>query len=332
MFLVVYGVTCLATPFIKALRLRSIENQITFLSKLLEDGYDDVLQQRFPEGKMFSNALLGLSTIEYANHNEMYSKRYASLVDTCILRMLSKEARNGFDISMNPQYGMFYNGWTLLVINTYSQSPLSKYTEITEVLSSKSKEIEQRLQDAQEDSIHVLDTYSGSNWPADNLIGLVSLKNKYLQKDWLNTILKTTKDQEELIHHAGLNRHKARGSSSAMITYCLSKIAPAFAKEYNSIYRARFVDSFLRVDLVLEHTDGSNIMDVDSGPVIFGYGASATVMNIKTQASLGRINGRNSWAMMNLIGLPINLFGQKYYLLKQEPMLDLFLLWGAVEL
>ena len=74
------------------------------------------------------------------------------------------------------------------------------------------------------------------------------------------------------------------------------------------------------------------MMDIDSGPVIFGHGTSATVMTVKTQASLGMINGKHSWAFMNLIGIPINLFGKKYYLLQQEPMLDLFLLWSAVEL
>jgi hypothetical protein len=330
--LLVYAAICVLTPFVATLRVRSIENQITYLSALLDDGYDDTLQEKFPEGKMFSNALLSLSIIEYADGNDIRSKHYASIVDKCISRMLSDEARISFDARMEPKYGMFYNGWTLLVINTYRDSKLSELSMIDETLAVESARIERRLQDAQNDTVRILDTYFGTNWPADNLIGIVPLKNGALKNDWLNVLLETTEDEDGLIHHAGFSPPVACGSSSALITYCLGKINPELAKDYNTAYRDKFVDSFLDIDLVLEHSDRSNVMDVDSGPVLFGYGASATVMNVKTQASLGRINGKCSWALLNLIGLPVNALGQKFYLLQQEPMLDLFLLWGAVEL
>lgn len=55
-------------------------------------------------------------------------------------------------------------------------------------------------------------------------------------------------------------------------------------------------------------------------------------MNIKTQASLDQPGARMTWSWMNVIGVPVNLFGEKYYIFKQEPMLDLFMLWSAVEL
>lgn len=330
--LLVYGVTCLVTPFVTILKTRAIENQITFLSEILGDGYDDKLQQRFPEGKIFSNALLALSIIEYSDHHGINSKHYASIVDQCVIRMLSNNAKASFDVNIKPKYGMFYNGWTLLVINTYRASTLNEQSDIKDLLNKESNQIEERLQQAQTDSLRVLDTYSGSNWPADNLIGLVSLSDKSLQTIWLDLIQKATNNTEGLIHHAGFNPNEVRGSSSALITYCLGRISPNKAQTYNLIYRNQFVDSFLGLDLVFEHYDHSSVMDVDSGPIIFGYGASATVMNVKTQASLGLRNGKRSWALLNLLGLPVNLFGKKYYLLQQEPMLDLFLLWGAVEL
>jgi hypothetical protein len=73
-------------------------------------------------------------------------------------------------------------------------------------------------------------------------------------------------------------------------------------------------------------------MDVDSGPVVMGYGASATIMNIKAQACIGNTKSRISWAAINLIAVPINIFNKKFYLMKKEPMLDLFMLWGCTEL
>lgn len=72
--------------------------------------------------------------------------------------------------------------------------------------------------------------------------------------------------------------------------------------------------------------------DVDSGPIVFGYGASATIMNIKAQAVLGVPKAKNTWALINLIGIPINMGYKKFYIFKQEPMLDLFMLWGSVSL
>ncbi len=330
--ILLYGITCFITPYNKALRIRSIENQIDYLSDILDNGYDDYLQKRFPEGKMFSNALLGLSIIEYCDRYQIYEEQYAAITDRCVKRILSLEATRSFDSSIEPKYGMFYNGWALLILKTYLQSDLYMYSGIKTEVARQSGNFEERLKEAQQDSIKVLESYIGSNWPADNLIGLIALDDTSVRDQWLDVILKTTKNQDGLIHHAGGNHEKIRGSSSAMSTYCLSRMKSTLAEEYNKNYRKNFVDSFLGIDLVLEHTDRSNVMDVDSGPVIFGYGASATVMNIKTQASLELDNGKNSWALMNVIGLPINVSGQKFYLLQQEPMLDLFLLWGAVEL
>lgn len=86
------------------------------------------------------------------------------------------------------------------------------------------------------------------------------------------------------------------------------------------------------LQLVKENENGSNDSDYDSGPVIFGYGAAATIMNIKTQASLGDKNSTITWAFFNLISLPVNIFQSKYYLFQQEPMFDLFMLWSAVEM
>ncbi len=103
-------------------------------------------------------------------------------------------------------------------------------------------------------------------------------------------------------------------------------------EEYNNDFKKIFIDDYCGVQLVKENEDGSDNMDVDSGPVVFGYGASATIMNIKTQASMKDSNSKRTWAVMNTISIPINIFGSKYYLFKKEPMFDIFMLWGCVEL
>jgi len=196
----------------------------------------------------------------------------------------------------------------------------------------QSNDIEERLTYTQNENLRVLDTYDDANWPADNLIGSMSIRNEQLKENWINVIMESAKHESGLIHHSGSNKSEIRGSSSAMITFCLSKSGYKEIDKYNDTFSDLFIDEFLGIQLVKENENGSNYMDVDSGPVLFGYGASATIMNIKTQASLGNSKSKFTWAAMNVIALPINIFKKKYYLLKQEPMLDLFMLWGCTEL
>jgi len=75
-----------------------------------------------------------------------------------------------------------------------------------------------------------------------------------------------------------------------------------------------------------------NSEDIDSGPIILGFGSVATIMNAKAMATLDIKGAKSTWSFLNFIGLPINLFGKKYYLLGKEPIYDIFLLWIAVDL
>lgn len=327
-----YVFLCLITPYINVLKNRSDKNQISYLSEIIDKGYDNTLQNRFPEGKIFSNALLALSTIEYCDNNRIFNEKYSKIVDKCIRRIQSKRAVQIFSESMSPKYGMFYNGWSNLVYSTYKGSQLFKYSEIQEIVSEASNEIEERIARTQNDSLRILDSYIGTNWPADNMIGISSISNDTLKAKWIEVIMSNAKHKSGLINHVSSNVSEIRGSSNAMITYCLGKSHYQDIEHYNEVFRSKLIDEYIGIQLVKENENGSNSMDVDSGPVVFGYGASATIMNIKAQASLGNEKSRLTWAAMNTLALPINIFNKKYYLMKKEPMLDLFMLWGSTEL
>ncbi len=329
--ILVYLFLCLSTPFNNFLKKRSIKNQINYLSDILDAGYDDKLQERFPEGKLFSNSILALSIIEFCENNSLALEKYSIIVDKCVERILSDQALNAFDPGIKPKYGMFYNGWTNYVLAKYQKSELFKYSSIKPNIKKESEIIQKRIIAEQTDSLSVLDTYLGSNWPADNLIGLISIDNDTLQQQWLNKIFESAEHESGLIHHSGGLPFEIRGSSQAMMSFCLNEMEYSQVIEYCQKFEDLFIDEYLGVQLVKESEDGSNHMDVDSGPVVWGYGASATIMNIKTQASLKNKNSKRTWAIMNLISCPIHIFGSKYYLFKQEPMLDLFMLWGSVE-
>lgn len=326
-----YFVICFTTPFNKSLRNRSIENQINYLSQILDQGYDDQLQSRYPEGRVFSNALLALSIIEHCNKTDNVSSEYSKTVDKCIQRILSENSLKNFHSHINPPYGMFYNGWVNHVLVSYTKSSLFHFSEIQKEILASSQTIESRLIAAQKDGIKLLDSYAGSHWPADNLIGIVSFQDSSLKHLWLEKIFSQSAHPTKLIHHAGDNPSIIRGSSSALMTYCLGKIPYPNLIQYNDTYKETFVDQYFGIQLVKENENGFNDSDYDSGPVIYGYGAAATIMNMKTQASLGNKNSEITWAFFNTISFPINLIQSKYYLFQQEPMFDLFMLWTAVE-
>jgi len=330
--IIIYVFICLITPYFNFLKHRSIENQICWLSEIMDNGYDDTLQSKFPEGKLFSNSILALSTIQYCDKNKIYDFKYSAIVDSCISRIQSKRTRRIFNSDMSPKYGIFYNGWSNLVYSKYKKSQLFKYSNLKSSIKDVSKKIEERIYQTQTDSLRILDTYIGSNWPADNLIGISSINNDSLKQIWIEKLFEETRHDSGLIHHAGSNERVIRGSSSAMMTYCLGLSDYSNIGKYNDLFHSIFIDEYLGVQLVKENEDASNSMDIDSGPVIFGYGASATIMNIKTQASLGNKKSKLTWAVMNTLGLSMNLFNKKYYLFKQEPMFDLFMLWGSTEL
>lgn len=327
-----YFIICVSTPFNKSLRQRSIKNQINYLSHILDQGYDDQLQSRYPEGKVFSIALLALSIIEHYNKTENVNAEYSKTVDKCIQRLLSENSLKNFPAHISPPYGMFYNGWVNHVLVSYINSALFQFSEMQKEILATSLMIELRFLSAQKDSIRLLDSYADAHWPADNLMGIVSIQDSVIGRLWLDKLLSGTDHPTKLINHAGDQQSIIRGSSSALMIYCLGKIPYPNLIQYNDRFKETFVDPYFGIQLVKENESGSNDSDYDSGPVTFGYGAAATIMNIKTQAILGNKNSKITWAFFNSISFPVNLFHSKYYLLKQEPMFDLFMLWAAVEI
>lgn len=298
----------------------------------MSNGYDNVLQRRFPEGKVFSNAIFSLSVIEYCDARKYFDAEFADIVDRNIERMLSETARRTFSFNMQPTYGIFYNGWCQFVLKKYQESQLFKFSTIPQVVISASSMMERRIWEFQKDSVRIVDTYAGTHWPADNMIGILSMDEDSIRNEWVNAIFRSAAHESGLVNHVGSQPAMIRGSSQAMITFCLGEMKNINVDEYNLKFKERFVDSYLGVQLVREHEDRSDRMDADSGPVLWGYGASATIMNIKAQATLNESSSKYTWAAMNTIAFPINIFGRKYYLLKKEPMFDIFMLWGSVSL
>lgn len=125
-----YAIVCFITPYNNYLLDRSINNQINYLSQILDEGYDDRMQARFPEGKLFSNALLALSTIDYCERTQISEKKYSLIVDKSIARFLSKQSLEVFDNTLQPETELSTKAgqiWSILNISKVTYSSIPKF-------------------------------------------------------------------------------------------------------------------------------------------------------------------------------------------------------------
>lgn len=322
----------MATLYMPFLLERSIQNQIEFISTELAHGADDRLQEEYPEGKTFANAIFALSLIKLSETIDMPLSDRAALIDQCIIRLLSTENKENFNQTLPLEYGAFYNGWINFTLMKYIQSPLFQYSNNRDSISDHHNELSQKIIASQSNGYNELETYAGSVWQADNLICIASIKYKAptLAQQWTQRLRDVASNRDGLIYHGSQDQHTVRGSSQALITYLLSQLDTAVANTYNHAYISNYRHQICGVQLVNEFKDKGE-QDIDSGPIILGYGSVASIMNMTAQASLNQPS-KWTWGFFNTLGVPIHIFGRKYFLFQQELMLDIFMLWASVEL
>jgi hypothetical protein len=307
---------------------KSIKNQIAYLQEEFDNNLGAAMQKKYPEGQLFSCLLFALSLIEYSEFNKEYVT--SDQVEKLILNTTTQKSRDNFEDDLALKYGAFYNGWINYTLKKYTSSELYKTSKQKEKIEAIKKKFTSRIINSQIDSIKLQETYSNAIWPADNLVCIASLDNQYseIRKAWLEKILSSSKDN--LINHYSGNKEEIRGSSQALINYFLIEIDGALAKKSYLEYKTRFQKEYFGIMLVREFEDGLESVDIDSGPIVFGIGSVATIMNNKLGERLNEKNTKNTLGFLNLIGLPVNLFGKKRYLFGIEPMYDIFLLWSSV--
>lgn len=328
LIIVLYFLSSFILPQSSFFRNRSIKNQINYLENSFDEGLSEKLQARFPEGKLFGNLIYALSLIEYSNK---IKENYSPQIEHAINRCITINAKASFQKNLLLPYGAFYCGWLNYTLKKYIACESFKSSANRQKFIELHDDISRKISIAQNDSITILDTYLNGKWPADNLVCIASLDEEYseLKNKWLNLIY--SKSQDELIHHFDHNRHLIRGSSQALIQYFLHDINPKKQSLSHKIYKERFIDKFFSISLVKEYEKPENkLQDVDSGPILFNYGSVATIMNNKLESTLNLKNHKNSFAFLNTLGIPVNLFGNKFYIMKKEPMFDIFMLWCAV--
>jgi hypothetical protein len=188
-----------------------------------------------------------------------------------------------------------------------------------------------------------LEAYPGQAWPVDSTVAVAALRlHDWLLtprfsgtiERWLGALPSYLDTATGLLPHrvearTGQQLDGARGTSQSLITRFLFEIDPDVGQQHYALFRQTLVRPFLGVPGLWEFPDGGGVGDVDSGPLIFGFSASATVNLI----GAARVNGDREVAeslisASEAAGLPIEWTDGKRYAFGQLPVGDAFLLWA----
>jgi hypothetical protein len=311
---------------------RGVVKQLTFLRAEIEHGADQAAQNQFPEGYFFLNVLYGLTWVQVGIDNPARAADATAQVRWSLERIASPDGTAPFDESLQPEYGVFYAGWTNWLrggLIALGQSDAAERNTFT----SESVEIATAFRTAR---TPFLQAYPGQAWPVDSVVAIASLRLYdalvaprfgQVARDW------TASAKTQLDPATGLLPHQvvpqvsgARGSSQAMIQRFLVDIDPAFARAQYEVFKDKFVTGLG----VREYPKGSSgAGDVDSGPLVLGRSLSATVVALGAARVHNDPFADRLAREGELVGLPLGGLETKRYLFGAVPIGDAFLAWST---
>lgn len=316
--------------------------QLHFLKSTIHNGAATTMQQAYPEGFVFTQAVYGLSWCELAAKLDKKTELYKEAMQEIHYALQSVNSPTGrgiFDSTLSIPFGAYYTGWSNYLLGKKLMAQLPQERDTIDV--QKFKTVCSQIDSALQKQVYP-ESYSGFSWPADVFVAAASLKlhdnlfeplyETHLHS-WIERV-KQTLDRNGFIPYDatidGKPLHIARGSSESLILNFLVEIDPAFAAQQFSLYKDAFLDHRFGLPGVREFPKGNdNTGDVDSGPVILAMGSAATIVGMQVFALYK--DSTNAVAIRNGIeafGLAYEGKDEKKYLLGQWPMADVFIAWA----
>jgi hypothetical protein len=320
--------------------------QLCFIGDALHDGAGERMQKYFPEGFFFSHVLYGLAWVEVGMRQKYGSSLYIRALDQArwaLDRLDSPVGRAPFVFVTEPPMGVFYMGWTnwlrggilkLQPAQTRNADEAARFASDCMALAKAFRE----------NTTPFLSSYPGRAWPVDSVIAVAALclHDRLLGpcfgksvNNWLLSVRNYLDPATGLLPHSvdpetGLLVQGARGSSQSLIHRFLVEIDPVWGSEQYVIFRRHFITTLMGVPGVREYPHGvDGPGDIDSGPLVGGLSASATVVAI----GAAQMNGDQMLVipLLNLIesiGFPITWKNTKRYGFGLLPVGDAFLVWS----
>lgn len=319
--------------------------QLRFLRQALESGAGESMQQYFPEGFFFTATLYGLAWVEVGLREPIDSplRRQALQEASWALELIdSPTGRAPFSQHLDPPLGVFYVGWSnwlrggvLMLAPDDGQAGihLAQFEADCAALAAAF--------DAS--TTPFLMAYPNQAWPVDSTVAMaaLSLHDSIVPPKYQATRERWVANAKQLLDPAtGLLPHRvnpqtgkaiggARGSSQSIISRFLPEIDPIWAAQQYALFREYFVAKPLAVPGIREYPRGvAGGGDVDSGPLIFGVSASATVVTMGAAFANGdRELAEAILSTTEALGMPVTWNGKRYAF-GMLPVGDAFLVWG----
>ncbi len=329
---------------------QSVYFQLQFLKEALrEHNAGGEMQQLYPEGFVFINALYALTWVDLIQNltilSDVYQEGIAE-INWAYNEINSEDGKMIFNKNLPLEYGVFYCGWRNYVLASKLKSQ--------PIIERDSTEVQQFIQQCDSIAYAIsnhktpfLESYSQQIWPADNMVAMASLalhdqifppKYQLILSNWISSVKMNLDDKTKLIpHQTDLDRkvlEGARGSSQSLILNFLKDIDPIWGKQQFEQYQALFLTKRLGLPGILEYPkEQAGTGDIDSGPVIWDVGGSASIVGQRTMAQY------ENWTIYEGLRNSIEGFGigyvsnhKKQYLFGELPMADAFIAWSnAIE-
>lgn len=321
--------------------------QLNFLEDELKNNDLGIrMQQIFPEGFVFINALYGLAWCELASSDvEDLSLRERAIEEAlyaynCID---SETAKHRFPMDLNPEYGIFYNGWRNYLLSKILSTDTS-FVEYVQYSNRFKIQTEKIVNALNQSSTPFLESYEYHSWPADMCVAMASISihdrifDASYQSDinrWLKDVTTRLDSETNIIPHEvdfqkGSVIQGARGSSTGLILRMLGEINQDFAHEQFELAKSLFLCKTFGLPSMREYPIGTRgLGDIDSGPVIFGVGFAGTIVMIGTLAIHEQQNlSSQFYKTIHAFGFHKTKHNQKKYLYGKLPIADAFIAWG----
>lgn len=315
--------------------------QAQFLSAAVDDGAAERMQGLFPEGYLFTVVLTGLvvaaSSDEATRDDDLVRMReLLALAD-------SADGTAPFDPAAQPPYGVFHAGWTLLL-----------RTEVAR-LSGSGDDLDElgRRRDGLRTAVDrsgsgLLEAYPGQSWPVDTVVAVAALERARqvlggpapdpVTQRWLGRVDALRDPATGLLPHRttpdGTVLQGPRASSQSLVQLFWPDIDPGGAVEQWRSYVDAFVVRRAGTAVgVREYPQGaSGSGDVDSGPLVLGMSASASVLTLGGARRAGdRALALDLDREAELAGLPLQVRDQRRYLGGSLPVGDAFLAFARAQ-
>lgn len=271
---------------------RNAVAHLAWIREALVDGAAEDMQRLFPEGFFFSHVLYGLAWVETGLRSVEYRDEAVREARWTLAHIDSAAGKAAFAPDLPPGHGMFYSGW-----RNHLQAGIALLTEDERELVQLRSRCDALVQALTSSAAWPwLASYHNQVWPCDAPPGIhamcvydeVAAEGRYADfvARWISAVARNLDPEYQMIPHvadpgSGLPLSPPRGTSQTIILRFIADIDPEFASEQYGRFQTHFQDRVFGVPSVLEYPHGTKgLGDVDSGPLIAGVSASATVVGM----------------------------------------------------